>query len=154
MRGLYAEKANPSTISQASSKGKGSPRTYSQRLMCPIIPTTFGGMKDYVLFINDYTRMMFIYPLKGKTSGEVLERFKEYKAKAEKHTGKEIKRLRTDGGGKYQMWVSVYLKQVGIIHEMTAPYSLDQNGIAERANRMIMEKVKAIIAEYELNKRL
>jgi len=99
-------------------------------------------------------RMTHIYPLKRKTSAEVLEQFKEYKAKVEKQTGKQIKRLRTDGSGEYRMWVSTYLKQVGIIHETTAPYSPAQNGVAERANRTIMEKVKAIIVEYELDKRL
>ena len=40
------------------------------------------------------------------------------------------------------------------IHETTAPYSPDQNGVAERANRTIMERVKAIIAEFKLDKRL
>jgi len=47
-----------------------------------------------------------------------------------------------------------YLKNAGIIHETTAPYSPEQNGVAERANRTIMERVKAIIAEAKLDKRL
>src|SRR5438034_7486311 len=47
-----------------------------------------------------------------------------------------------------------HLKGSGIIHEATAPYSPDQNGVAERANRTIMERVKAIIAEAKLDKRL
>jgi len=120
----------------------------------PITPTTFGGAKYYILFIDDYTRMTRIYPLKAKTSADVLERFKEYKAEVEKQTGKQIKRLRTDGGGEYEKWVERYLKESGIIHETTAPYSPEQNGVAERANRTIMERVKATIAEYELDKRL
>src|SRR5947207_11441355 len=47
-----------------------------------------------------------------------------------------------------------HLKGSGIIHETNAPYSPDQNGVAERANRTIMERVKAIIAESKLDKRL
>ena len=120
----------------------------------PITPTTFGGTKYYILFIDDYTRITHIYPLKGKTTAEVVERFKEYKAEVERHTGKQIKRLRTDGGGEYQGLVRAYLRESGIVHETTAPYSPEQNGVAERANRTIMERVKAIIAEYELDKRL
>src|SRR5277367_3432888 len=50
--------------------------------------------------------------------------------------------------------MEAYLKGSGIIHETTAPYSPDQNGVAERANRTIMERVKAIIAEAKLDKRL
>src|SRR5947207_2374705 len=47
-----------------------------------------------------------------------------------------------------------HLKGSGIIHETNAPYSPDQNGVAERANRTIMERVKAIIGEAKLDKRL
>jgi hypothetical protein len=62
--------------------------------------------------------------------------------------------LRTDSGGEYEKWMGAHLKGSGIIHEMTAPYSPDQNGVAERANRTIMERVKAIIAEAKLDKKL
>src|SRR5579859_4934380 len=50
--------------------------------------------------------------------------------------------------------MGIHLKGSGIIHETTAPYSPDQNGVAERANRTIMERVKAIIAEFKIDKRL
>src|SRR5579859_988706 len=121
----------------------------------PIDPTTYGGMNYYVLFTDDYTRMTRIYPLKKKSSASVLEKFKEFKAEVEtQKTGKLIKRLRTDGGGEYEKWMGIHLKGSGIIHETTAPYSPDQNGVAERANRTIMERVKAIIAEAQLDKRL
>ena len=120
----------------------------------PIEPTTYGGASYYVLFTDDFTRMTHIYPLKKKSSGDVLERFMEYKPEVEKQTGKSIKRLRTDGGGEYVKWMGNHLKGSGIIHETTAPYSPDQNGVAERANRTIMERVKAIIAEAKLDKRL
>jgi len=120
----------------------------------PIDPTTYGGTNYYLLFTDDYTRLTHIYPLKKKSSADVLEKFREYKPEVEKQTGKVIKRLRTDGGGEYEKWMGSHLKGSGIIHETTAPYSPDQNGVAERANRTIMERVKAIIAEAKLDKRL
>ena len=47
-----------------------------------------------------------------------------------------------------------HLKRSNIIHETITLYSSDQNGIAERANRTIMKRIKAIIAETKLDKRL
>jgi Integrase core domain len=120
----------------------------------PISPTTYGGTNYYLLFTDDYTRMTHIYPLKKKSSANGLEKFKEYKPEVERQTGKMIKRLRTDGGGEYEKWMGIHLKGSGIIHETTAPYSPDQNGVAERANRTIMGRVKAIIVESKLDKRL
>ena len=64
----------------------------------------------------------------------MLEKFDEYKLEVEKQTGKEIKRLRTDGGGEYEKWMGLHLKGSGIIHETTAPDSPDQNSVAEQAN--------------------
>lgn len=34
-----------------------------------------------------------------------------------------------------------YLMLIGIRHQLTAPYAPEQNGISERANRNLMEKV-------------
>ena len=50
----------------------------------PIDPTIYGGTNYYVLFTDDFTRMSHIYPLKGKTSVEVLEKFREYRSEVEK----------------------------------------------------------------------
>ena len=47
-----------------------------------------------------------------------------------------------------------YLKGHGIARETTAPYSPEQNSVSGRANRTIMERVKAIIAETGLPKTL
>src|SRR5256714_1885184 len=120
----------------------------------PISPMTYGGTNYFLLFIDDHTGYTYVYPLKKKTSESVSEKFQEYKAETEKQLGKCIKRLRTDGGGEYLKWMASYLKESGIIHETTAPYSPEQNGVAERANRTIMERVKAVISEGKLDKRL
>jgi hypothetical protein len=55
------------------------------------LPMTYGGTNYYISFIDDFTRMTRIYPLKKKTSADILERFKEYKAEMENQTGLSIK---------------------------------------------------------------
>jgi ribosomal protein L12E/L44/L45/RPP1/RPP2 len=44
----------------------------------PIDPVSAGGAIYFILFIDDFTRMTYIYPLSGKSSADVLQRFKEY----------------------------------------------------------------------------
>ena len=107
-----------------------------------------------LLFVDDATWKKHAYGLKTKTSKEVLDHFKEYKEKVELEMGRKIKIIRTDGGGEYEKWVKSYLKDCGIKHEVTAHYSPEQNGVAERANRTILERTKAILADTEFPKKL
>ena len=120
----------------------------------PIDPVSAGGAIYFILFIDDFTRMTYIYPLSGKSSADILQRFKEYQAEVKNQLGKKIKRLRMDGGKEFIKVMGQHLKMCGIIHETTAPYTPEQNGMAERANCTIVERVKAIIAEAKLNRKL
>jgi hypothetical protein len=120
----------------------------------PITPTTLGGNNYAISFTDDATRMSTIAPLKGKSSAEILRAFKHYRTFLKTQHGIRIKRLRTDGGGEFKKHLAEYLKSKGIKHETTAPYSPDQNGVAERLNRTVIERTKAILAETELPKTL
>ncbi|KAK2407746.1 secreted RxLR effector protein [Trifolium repens] len=55
-----------------------------------------------------------------------------------------IKTLRTDRGGEY--YDPIFFQSVGIIHETTAPYTPQQNGVAERKNRALKETVNAMLS--------
>ena len=59
---------------------------------------------------------------------------------------RKIKILRSDNGGEYHSkeFVSFY-RDVGIKRELTTPCNPQQNGVAERKNRTIMEAVKTMI---------
>ncbi|KAL4327456.1 hypothetical protein AHAS_Ahas13G0101900 [Arachis hypogaea] len=60
---------------------------------------SLGGAKYLVSFIDDYSRRLWVYPIKKKS--DVFAMFKEFKAKLELESGKKIKCLRTDNGGEY-----------------------------------------------------
>ena len=117
-----------------------------------ISPTSTGGANYYATFTDDATKMSYIAPMETKLAAEMLEKFKEFKAEVENQLGRKIKRLRTDGGGEYKKAFGKYLKEQGIVHEKTVPYSPDQNGVSERVNRMIMDRARAILAETGLPK--
>ncbi|GKA88615.1 zinc finger, CCHC-type containing protein [Tanacetum coccineum] len=54
------------------------------------------------------------------------------------------KRFRTDMGGEYMD--TLYFQYVSIIHEMTAPYTPQQNGISKRKNRVLKEMVNSTLS--------
>ena len=117
-----------------------------------ISPTSTGGANYYVTFTDDATKITYIAPMKDKFTAEMLKKFKEFKAEVENQLDRKIKHLHTDRGGEYKKTFRKYLKEHGIVHETTVPYSPDQNGVSKRANRTIMDRVQAILAQTGLPK--
>jgi Reverse transcriptase (RNA-dependent DNA polymerase) len=97
--------------------------------------------------------MTYLYPLPLKTALEVRNTFMEFRNVFEQD-GRHIKSIRTDGGGEYRKQMAELCRELGINHEETAPYTPHQNGVAERANRTICERIRSIIAETKLPKEL
>ncbi|GKC41071.1 zinc finger, CCHC-type containing protein [Tanacetum coccineum] len=56
----------------------------------------------------------------------------------------DIDTEKTDRGGEYMD--TLYFQSVGIIHETTAPYTPQQNGISERKNRVLKEMVNSMLS--------
>ncbi|GJV42668.1 zinc finger, CCHC-type containing protein [Tanacetum coccineum] len=99
---------------------------------------SLGHNKYVITFIDDASRYCYVYLLHAKH--EALDKFKIYKQEVELQRQDLIKVLRTDKGGEY--YDPVYFQSTGIIHQTTAPYTPQQNGVAERKNRTLKEMVK------------
>ena len=105
----------------------------------PMENKSIGGSKYFLLFVDDYSRMAFVYFL--KTKDEVFTNFKTYKSLVENQIGKKIKVLRTDNGLEFcSKEFEKYLQNAGIIHQKTCSYTPEQNGLCERLNRTVVEK--------------
>ncbi|RVW74842.1 Retrovirus-related Pol polyprotein from transposon TNT 1-94 [Vitis vinifera] len=107
---------------------------------------------------DDYSQYMYIYLLHNKN--EALGAFKVFKAEVEKQCGKQIKIVRTDRGGEYYGRYTEdgqapgpfvkFLQEHGIVAQYTMPGSLDQNGVAERRNRTLMDMVRSMRSNSKL----
>jgi transposase InsO family protein len=65
-----------------------------------------------------------------------------------------VKRLRTDGGGEYtSKKFAQYLKSEGILNETTTAYTPQSNGIVERANLTIMDRVRCMLDDAGISKK-
>lgn len=86
-----------------------------------------------------------------KNRSDVLEAFKNYKLKVEKQTGQRIKKLRTDNGREYlSNDFKNFLKSEGILHQLSVEYTPQQNGVAERKNRTLVEMARCILLQGNL----
>ena len=107
------------------------------------------GQRYFISFIDDYSRYMYLYMLHNKN--EALDAFKIFKAEVEKQCGKQIKIVRSDRGGEYYGRYTEdgqapgpfakFLQEHGIVSQYTMSGSLDQNGVAERRNRTLLNMV-------------
>lgn len=99
------------------------------------------GARYFLSIIDDFSRKVWIYILKNKS--ESFAKFKEWKALVETQTGRKIKRFRTDNGLEFcSEEFDKFCKENGIARHKTVRGTPQQNGLAERMNRTVMERVR------------
>ena len=82
-----------------------------------------------------------------KRKSEAFEKFKEFKAEVENQLGKHIKAIRSNRSGEYLLGdFKDYLTENGIISQLTAPGTPQQNGVVERRNRTLSVMVRSMMS--------
>ncbi|KAJ9539426.1 hypothetical protein OSB04_032159 [Centaurea solstitialis] len=81
----------------------------------------------------------------------LLDRFTVFYAMIQTQFQKNIQIFRSDNGGEF---VNTHMKQFfqskGIIHQTTCPHTPEQNGVAERKNRILLEMTRALLIESQV----
>ena len=112
----------------------------------PIGIESYIGEKFFILFVDDYSRMMAVMYLRNKS--EAFEKFKWYLARVEKEIGKRLKCLRSNRGGEFiSHEFNNFCIERGIKRQVSAPGTPQQNGIAERRNKSIMNCARTLMIE-------
>ncbi|CAL9009245.1 unnamed protein product, partial [Prunus brigantina] len=100
----------------------------------------WGGSHYSVSFVNDFSKRIWVYTIKRKD--EVLKIFLKWKKMIERQSGRKIKTLRSDNGGEYKSDPFFKVCQdEGIVRHFTVRETPQQNGVAERMNRTLLEKI-------------
>ena len=103
------------------------------------------GNEYFVTFTDEYSRYGFVYLMRQKS--ETFDKFREYKAESEKQLCVHIKQLRSDRGGEYLSGeFRFYLTQEGIVSQLSALGPPQQNGVAERRNRTLLDMVRSMLS--------
>ena len=102
-----------------------------------------------MIFVNDFTRMMWVDFLKEKS--KALEKFKIFKNKVENEYGVKIKSLRSNKGGEFTFReFNIYYEEHGIKRQLSSPHTPEQNGISKRRNRSIAKATRAMLFENDV----
>src|SRR6267154_6639914 len=84
--------------------------------------------------------------IKYRLNNQCAVAFKKFLAWAENQTSEWMSALHSNHGGEYLLGaVKAILDQKGIEHRLTMPHSPQQNGIAERWNRTLLDKARALL---------
>jgi len=122
-------------------------------LMGPCTTPSYSGSLYMLVFVDDYTRFTWVYFMKEKS--KVFSRFKEFKATVESVLDKKIKRFRIDNGGEFtSINFHNFYQEHDIRRELSCAYTPQQNGVAERKIRHLVETCKSWLYAKNLPKAL
>jgi hypothetical protein len=105
----------------------------------------------FITFTDDYSRYGYVYLMRHKS--ESFEKFKEFRTEVENQLNKRIKALRLDCEGEYLSYeFTMYLKECGIVSQLTHPGTPQWNGVSERRNRTMLDMVRSMMSNITLPK--
>ncbi|KAJ9564380.1 hypothetical protein OSB04_000346 [Centaurea solstitialis] len=106
--------------------------------------------KSYCLVIvDDYSRFTWVYFLRTKdeTSGLI----KPFVTRVENKTNLMVKVIRSDNGTEFKNAdLNSFCEEKGIERQYSAPRTPQQNGVAERRNRTLIEAARTMLADSKL----
>ena len=105
------------------------------------------GHKYYVIFVDDFTRYTWLYPLKLKS--DVLDIFTNFHRRVERQFNLKLQNFQSDWGGEFQA-VNKYLTSGGINHRLSCPHTPAQNGTAERKHRHTVETTLSLLKQASM----
>ncbi|CAI7778719.1 unnamed protein product [Closterium sp. NIES-53] len=99
----------------------------------------------YFLLLKDRkTRFVWVRPIAKKS--DVLLEFQKWLVLVERQTKKSVLMLRSDRGGEFLgKKFPDFVDGKGIVHDLTCPYTPQQNGMAEREMRTMVESVRTML---------
>jgi hypothetical protein len=96
---------------------------------------------------NDYTRKSWVFLCKACT--DLYSIFLEFKARVELETGHKLQAVRLDGAAEFRA-LATKLEPYGVAFEFTTAYTLEQNGVLERLNRILITIARSMLIDAKL----
>ena len=118
----------------------------------PLPVPSLGGHIYFVTFKDDHSGYRFLYLMKHKN--EVYDNIWRLYTTVKYETGNRIRKFCSDNGKEYTDGrVVSFFDQKDVRQEFTASYTPEQNSVAERDNRTLMEMVRCMLFNSNLDNR-
>ncbi|CAI7893803.1 unnamed protein product [Closterium sp. NIES-54] len=102
------------------------------------------GSLYFLLMKDRKTRYVWVRPVVKKS--DVLQEFVQWLAVTERQTKKLVLMMRSDWGGEFLgKKFTDFVDGKGIVHDLTCLYTPQQNGMAEREMRTVVESVRTML---------
>ncbi len=112
----------------------------------PFPVESLGKRRYYILFIDDATRYVRLYLLAKKNAAGAT--YDHFAAWAKTQFDKTVKTLQSDRGGEYTGKVfTARLEKDGTEYERNVHDTPEHNGVAERHNRILQERARALLRD-------
>ena len=120
-------------------------------LFGPVSSPGLRGEKYALVIVDEYTRYTWVFMLRAKseTAGEIIAFINEM----DRLNGNVVKQLRSDHGTEFRNRALVdYCRDKGISQNFSAVMTPEQNGVAERRNRTLIEAARTMLVGSGLSK--
>jgi transposase InsO family protein len=117
-------------------------------LFGPVAYISIGSNKYDFVIVDDYSRFTLVFFLQDKS--ETQEMLKKFLRRAHNEFDDKVKKIRGDNRTELKNTrVEDFLDEEGIKQEFLAPYTPQQNGMAEKKNHTLIEMVRTMLDEYK-----
>ncbi|KAJ9564595.1 LOW QUALITY PROTEIN: hypothetical protein OSB04_000561, partial [Centaurea solstitialis] len=111
--------------------------------------TSLSGFKYYVLFLDDFSHFLWVFPLRAKS--EVFSVFQSFRAYVLNQFKTDIQLFQCDNGREFNNQPLLnFFKTHGIKIRFSCPYTSPQNGKAERTIRTINNTLRTSLIQASL----
>ncbi|XP_042988400.1 uncharacterized protein LOC122316031 isoform X3 [Carya illinoinensis] len=105
----------------------------------------------FVTFVDDYSRMIWLFFMKARS--ELFSIFKVFRKEIKTQFRQKVQILRSDNAKEYQSnSFTTYLSNKGIVHQTSCSYTPQQNGVAERKNRHLLDVTRVLLLHMHVPK--
>ena len=120
-------------------------------LFGPVKPQTINHNKYTLVIVDEYSRYTWVFFLKRKS--DAASQIISFIRWIEKANDEKVKALRSDNGTEFKnQHLDIYCDENGISQNFSSPVTPEQNGVAERRNRTLIEAARTMLNGASLPK--